>query len=151
MCRFPSGEQSELPASTQRFDVRPFRDLWGKTKHDGRHDDVVRQFVHHEGFPNLVADVKFTLKELLKDGEASLSLCFWCEHGKHRSVCAADLFGHVLRSVLDPEFFSIQVKHLTQELRMSHHWRTCKECSTPRLTYVPFAVTIWRDAFQFPV
>jgi hypothetical protein len=120
-------------------DVRKFRDPWGKTDHDGRHDSVMRQFFQHPEFPDLVADVKRIV--IMGKPGLPIPICFFCEHGKHRSVCAAELFGQVMRRTMLGS--TIHISHLTQRFRNSSHWRNCAECHDPKLTYVDDVAAMW--------
>ena len=132
------------------IDVRGFRDPKSRTSHDGRHPDVVIPFSRHENFPLLVVEVKNIVQEKLKTGADIISICFWCDHGKHRSVAAATIFGHVLSSKLNA--VRSRIRHLTQEMRCSRHWRTCKECwleldSQPALLdVVAYCSQLWDEA-----
>ena len=98
-------------------DVRAFRDPEGRTSHDGRHAEVMIPFVDHPRFPELIAEVKAICNEKLALDASLVSLCFWCHHGKHRSVCAADLFGNLLYQKLGAK--EIRFHHLTQQYRNS--------------------------------
>ena len=109
--------------------------------HDGRHDDVMIPFVQHNSFPTLLKLVKEEATSRLCTG-GTMAFVFWCDHGKHRSVCAAELFGHVFARVLSP---NVSIRHLTQEMRNSRHWKQCPECWNPKLTVVEKVVAMWLE------
>ena len=113
------------------------------TDHTGKHDDVMGLFVNHHLFPRILNEVHSYVAESLRSGAPTITMAFWCTHGKHRSVCGAELFGQVLRRVLVNADVTIQ--HLTQELWQTYRWRNCYECRYPKLTYVPRVVQLWRD------
>ena len=99
--------------------------------------------MNHDLFPRILNEVHSYVAESLRSGAPTITMAFWCKHGKHRSVCGAELFGQVLRKALVNADVTIQ--HLTQEHWPSKHWRNCYECWNPKLTYVPGVVQLWRE------
>jgi hypothetical protein len=128
------------------LDCCPFRDPGKRTRHDGRHDLVMVQMVQHYAFGQLLSRVKNEVERCLAAGYKTIVLAFWCEHGKHRSVCGAELFGQVLKRVLP--LSTVEIEHLTQQENNSNHWQTCCDCYYPKLTYLNGVVQLWQDRRQ---
>ena len=57
-----------------------------------------------------------------------LTIMFWCNHGKHRSVAAAEITRMILKRRFNV-FDKVSVVHLTQIQNNTIHYRTCAHCA----------------------
>ena len=128
-------------------DCRGFRDPHlDKTMinawHDGRHDDMRMQLVYHPQFGKLLSKIKNFVTSSVAAEEKTITLAFWCKHGRHRSVSGAELFGRVLMRVLN--LSNVKIRHLTEE-HNTGHWHYCHECNYPELKYVNGVIDLWTN------
>lgn len=76
------------------FDVRLFDDpdAGNLRDHCGTHPEILKRFVLHRLFPQLLQAVRHRLR-LLSHHHETVRCVFYCNKGKHRSVAAATVFG----------------------------------------------------------
>mgnify|MGYP007096121299 CR=1 FL=1 len=100
-----------------RVDCRQFKDP--RSDHDGRNAEIQRSIAQKPEFPEFLRYVK---KQLWSNRGKNVKLCFWCNHGKHRSVACAEmlfgLLGHLQASC------DIEVDHIS----LFGHNRTHRNC-----------------------
>ena len=103
-----------------RVDCRQFKDP--RSDHDGRNADIQRSIAQKPDFPEFLLHVK---KRLWSARGMNVRLCFWCNHGKHRSVACAELLYGLLNNV--EADFPLDIEHLSLFGHNRRH-RDCRFC-----------------------
>ena len=103
-----------------RVDCRQFKDP--RSDHDGRNADIQRSIAQKPDFPEFLRYVK---KRLWSARGMNVRLCFWCNHGKHRSVACAELLYGLLNNV--EADFPLDIEHLSLFGHNRRH-RDCRFC-----------------------
>ena len=93
-----------------------------RSEHDGRNLEVQRRVAALPGFQEIAQDVKKLLEQC---SETTITMSFCCNHGKHRSVACAEIFGVVLRQF----GIEVEVRHVC--LQRHFRWCLCEECERP--------------------
>ena len=111
--------------ATRYIDCCDLRDASTKALaiHDGRHPDILRTVLTHDGFPGLLQEVK-DIAEAGFDPNAEIR--FFCNSGRHRSVAVATLIGRILTEA------GYQVEMAHHGLAQSEHKHdraACRQCS----------------------
>ena len=129
------------------LDCRNFKDpnRWALCRlgHSGRHHKIVQGLFAHPFFRVWLQNAKRQIQyKLSVTGLEQITLAIYCRHGKHRSVAAALILGHILQA----EGFDCCTEHLA-----SQHWPCtvgCRVCANPPAALyrsVEQALEIWRQ------
>jgi hypothetical protein len=110
------------------YDVRDFRDPnadQNVRRHDGRNRHIQEGLVgaHRYKFMLLVRAVVRDVQAAIRARKRGVAVAFWCNHGKHRSVAAAELMAGVMTS----KFVNVTIEHVSLDYYGSRC--KCNECS----------------------
>ena len=130
-----------IPEDAKYIDVTMFRDPKSDYKvreHSGKDATIVKRFVEHNkgrSFRQLMKKFVELIQNYIRDNVdcldgnlKPLSICFWCNRGKHRSVAAAHLAVQVCPFSLDDDGNRRKTEHVSQHCENTDHWRSNCPC-----------------------
>ena len=124
------------------YDVRDFRDPnadQATRRHDGRNRRIQDGLVgaHRYKFMLLVRAVCRDVRAAIQARRRGIAVAFWCNHGKHRSVAAAEL----MAGVFTLTFAKVTIEHIS--LDYYDNKCKCNEC-TRLLPQQDISEAAWR-------